>query len=127
MREKKGKDMGHDDIIFNNIDLSVGGSENVTTAGTTKFYVSDDSAQVQALKSDINKLKTEINKRDDYITWLKKEVENAKPKTVKEVVVQDLSGFTKEELKFILTKVHPDKNPNSKIATALTTKLLKTR
>ena len=35
--------------------------------------------------------------------------------------------FTKEELAFILSRVHPDKNPDSKIATTLTSKLIKGR
>jgi hypothetical protein len=36
-------------------------------------------------------------------------------------------NFSKEELAFILSKVHPDKNPNSKIAPALTKKIIKKR
>ena len=37
------------------------------------------------------------------------------------------AGFTKQELAFILSRVHPDKNPDSEMAHKLTTKLIKGR
>ena len=108
-------------------EFTVDGAGNTTTGTTRASIVFNNGNEVQELKSQINQLKTALNGREDYIKNLELQLRTARPSSKSEKVEQDLSGFTKEELKFILSKVHPDKNPNSKIASALTTKLLKNR
>ena len=111
------------------VDITIGTAGN-TTAGTTSAspsIVFNNDKEVQLLKAKINALITSMNGREDYIKNLEFQLRLARASNKKEEVIQDMTGFTKEELKFILSKVHPDKNPNSKIATALTTKLLKNR
>ena len=109
------------------VDMTIDSAGN-TTAGTTQAsIVFNNDKEVELLKAKINALITSMNGREDYIKNLEFQLKLARASNKKEEVIQDMTGFTKEELKFILSKVHPDKNPNSKIATALTTKLLKNR
>jgi hypothetical protein len=41
--------------------------------------------------------------------------------------MQTQSGFTQAELKFLLMRCHPDKNPDSKMAIEITQKIIKKR
>ena len=82
------------------------GTANVTfgNTGITSNYQNDQ----------INKLLNTIQKLKDHIKYLEKKLNN----------VNDIN-FSDKDLKFILMKCHPDKNPNSKQAIELTKKLLK--
>ena len=64
----------------------------------------------------VNKLLNTIQKLQDRIEYLEKKLNN----------VNDIN-FSDKDLKYILMKCHPDKNPDSKQAIELTKKLLKMR
>ena len=64
----------------------------------------------------IDRLLNTIQKLQDRIKYLEKKLNN----------VNDIN-FSEKDLKFILMKCHPDKNPDSKQAIELTKKLLKMR
>ena len=108
------------------IDLTVDGSRNTTfTGGTTAagtsgtLYISKDTAR----------LERKIEKQQETIDFLNQRVELLERdlRLAKASKSTDSMNFSKEEIAYILTKVHPDKNPDSKIANELTTKILKNR
>ena len=108
------------------IDLTVGGSGNTTNVGGTTraatsgtLYVSKDSSH---LERKIEKQQQKINFLNDRIELLERDLRLARASKSNKNM-----NFSKEELAFILSKVHPDKNPNSKIAPALTQRLIKNR
>ena len=84
------------------------GTGNISfgTTGMTSNYQHDQ----------INKLLNTIEKLQDRIIYLEKKLND----------VNDIN-FSDKDLKFILMKCHPDKNPESKQAIELTKKLLKMR
>lgn len=66
------------------------------------------------LEKNINRYKNTVS---DLEYRLKKQIENNQ-QTI------NSSGLTKKDLKFILSKIHPDKNPGSTMANYLTTKII---
>ena len=66
------------------------------------------------LEKNINRYKNTVL---DLEYRLKKQTENNQ-QTI------NSSGLTKKDLKFILSKIHPDKNPGSTMANYLTTKII---
>ena len=66
------------------------------------------------LEKNINHYKNTVS---DLEYRLKKQIENNQ-QTI------NSSGLTKKDLKFILSKIHPDKNPGSTMANYLTTKII---
>ena len=66
------------------------------------------------LEKNINRYKNTVS---DLEYRLKKQTENNQ-QTI------NSSGLTKKDLKFILSKIHPDKNPGSTMANYLTTKII---
>ena len=97
------------------VDLTMDGSGNINTSGTVTFAVPppNQDALVRELQEKAKRYARQINE-------LKEALDQALDN-------QTDTNFTKEELAFILSRVHPDKNPNSKIATSLTSKLIKQR
>ena len=100
------------------IDLTVATSSgNVLGTSTSATIVSpfrlDQSKEIKKLKQEIKSL-SDLN---DHLRNEINKLNNTKTE----------AGFTKEELAFILSKVHPDKNPHSNLALELTKKLLSKR
>tara|TARA_R100000734_G_C3306445_1_gene96951 strand:- start:882 stop:1211 length:330 start_codon:yes stop_codon:yes gene_type:complete len=105
-------------------DLNVDGAGNVgttkaTTAGTLTFGAPTDTSH---LKRKIESQKKQLDLQEQRIQLLERDLRLARASNSGNNL-----GFTKEELNFILSRVHPDKNPNSKIATSLTSKLIQRR
>lgn len=102
------------------VDLKMDGSGNTTTSGTVSFV---------APRQDINDLKRKIDNQQRQIDLQEQKIEILERhlKLARASKSVDNNNFTKEELAFILSRVHPDKNPNSNIATTLTSKLIKGR
>ena len=97
--------------------MNVGGTTRAATTGT--LYISQDSSN---LKRKIEKQQERIDFLNERVELLERDLRLAKASKS-----NNNMNFSKEELAFILSKVHPDKNPNSKIAPALTQKLIKNR
>tara|TARA_Y100000114_G_scaffold151829_1_gene169190 strand:+ start:72 stop:416 length:345 start_codon:yes stop_codon:yes gene_type:complete len=97
--------------------MNVGGTTRAATSGT--LYISQDSSH---LKRKIEKQQERIDFLNQRVELLERDLRLAKASKSNNDI-----NFSKEELAFILSKVHPDKNPNSKIATALTQRLIKNR
>ena len=97
------------------VDLSMDGSGSTNTSGTVTF-----AAPRQNKDALVIELQEKVKRYANQIEQLKQALDEVLDN-------QTDTNFTKEELAFILSKVHPDKNPNSNIATTLTTKLIKGR
>lgn len=97
------------------VDLQMDGSGNTTTSGTVTF-----AAPRQNQDARVVELQEKVKRYARQIDELKQALDEALDN-------QTDTDFTKEELAFILSRVHPDKNPNSNIATTLTSKLIKGR
>jgi len=78
-----------------------------------EYYLND---QMKALKREIGELESEILRQHKNIEDLLNRIKE-----------HEVVNFTKEELMFILSRVHPDKNPDSKLAHQLTQKLIRKR
>lgn len=76
---------------------------------------------ITELRRENDRLENTINRYKNTVTdleyRLKKQTENNQQTT-------SSSGLTKKDLKFILSKIHPDKNPGSTMANYLTTKII---
>ena len=108
------------------IDLTVGDGGNTTNVGGTTsagtsgtLYIPQDSSH---FKRKIEKQQETIDFLNQRVKLLERDLRLAKASKPNVNI-----NFSKEELAFILSKVHPDKNPNSKIAPALTQRLIKNR
>lgn len=66
-------------------------------------------------KADLNRLIDRVEEQQKIILELEKKLQTNK------------NDFTEHEIKFILMRCHPDKNPDSKQALELTRKILKMR
>jgi len=97
------------------IDLQMDGSGNTTTSGTVTFVAPRQNQDARVIE-----LQEQIKRYARQIDELKQALDEA-------LNNQTDTDFTKKELAFILSRVHPDKNPNSNIATTLTSKLIKGR
>ena len=97
------------------VDLTMDGTGNVNTSGTVTFAAPrpNQDALVRELQEKVKRYASQIEQ-------LKQALDEALDN-------QTDTNFTKEELAFILSRVHPDKNPDSKIATTLTSKLIQRR
>ena len=104
------------------VDLTMDGSGNVTTAGTVTFTSPQLNEDTSALKRKIENQQKKLELQEQRIQLLERDLRLARASNSESNL-----GFTKEELTFILSKVHPDKNPNSKIAPQLTKKLISRR
>ena len=98
------------------------GSGNVTTIGTVTFTSPQLNEDTSALKRKIENQQKTLDLQEQRIQLLERDLRLARASKSNNNL-----GFTKEELTFILSKVHPDKNPNSKIAPQLTKKLISRR
>ncbi len=102
------------------INLNVDGGGGTTTSGTVTLVA--PRQDTNDLKRKIDNQQRQIDLQEQKIELLERDLRLSKAsKSV------DNNNFTKEELAFILSRVHPDKNPNSNIATTLTSKLIKGR
>ena len=106
------------------VDLNVDGGGSTTTAGTgTLTFTSPQQNQdTSHLQRIIENQKKALDLQEQRIQILERDLRLARASNSGNNL-----GFTKEELTFILSKVHPDKNPNSKIAPQLTKKLISRR
>ena len=96
------------------VDLTMDGT-GINTSGTVTFAAPrpNQDALVRELQEKVKRYASQIEQ-------LKQALDEALDN-------QTDTNFTKEELAFILSRVHPDKNPDSKIATTLTSKLIQRR
>ena len=101
--------------------LTMDGTGNVSsgTGVSSLANTGVDAAELQSLRNT-------VTHQREVIDRLKIQVEDL-VQTITEYDEKDEKNFTKEELAFILSRVHPDKNPNSNIATKLTSKLIMKR
>ena len=102
------------------VDLTMDGTGSINTSGTVT---------VAAPSPNNSELKRKIENQEKQIEFLQQrtEVLERDLRLAKASKSVDNNNFTKEELAFILSRVHPDKNPNSNIATTLTSKIIKGR
>ncbi len=105
--------MKREDFIFD----GGGTTAAIGTSGT--LSIGSSSHNTQQLYDKIDRQEKVISDQVAEINALRQKLEHIQQNN-------DL-GFSKEELAFILSKVHPDKNPNSSIAPKLTQKLIKKR
>ena len=94
--------------------------------GTTAAVGSSGTLSIGSSAHNTQQLYDKIDRQDKVISQQSAEIKVLKEKLDQMQKNNDV-GFSKEELAFILSKVHPDKNPNSIIAPKLTQKLLKKR
>jgi len=104
------------------VDLTMDGSGNVTTAGTVTFTSPQLNEDTSALKRKIENQQKKLELQEQRIQLLERDLRLARASKSNNNL-----GFTKEELNFILSRVHPDKNPNSKLAPDLTKKIINNR
>lgn len=104
------------------VDLSTDGSGTTSTSGTITFGAPQQNQDTRHLQRLIENQKKALDLQEQRIQMLERDLRLARASNSGNNL-----GFTKEELSFILSKVHPDKNPNSKIAPQLTKKLISRR
>ena len=105
--------MKREDFIFD------GGGTTAAIGTTGTLSIGSSAHNTQQLSDKIDRQEKVISDQVAEINALRQKLEHIQQNN-------DL-GFSKEELAFILSKVHPDKNPNSSIAPKLTQKLIKKR
>tara|TARA_Y100000114_G_scaffold154878_2_gene177814 strand:- start:342 stop:668 length:327 start_codon:yes stop_codon:yes gene_type:complete len=94
--------------------------------GTTAAVGSSGTLSIGSSAHNSQQLYDKIDSQEKLISQQSAEIKVLKEKLNQMQKNNDV-GFSKEELAFILSKVHPDKNPNSNIAPKLTQKLIKKR
>ena len=113
------------------VKMYVDGSGNVgttqtTSAGTLTFGTTQDmsllNAEIDNQKRMIENQQKRLDLQEQKILQLTRDLRLARASNSGNNL-----GFTKEELNFILSKVHPDKNPNSKLSPELTKKIIDNR
>jgi hypothetical protein len=104
------------------VDLSIDGGGTTTTAGTLTFGAPRLNEDTSALKRKIENQQKKLELQEQRIQLLERDLRLARASNSGNNL-----GFTKEELTFILSRVHPDKNPNSKISPELTKKIISRR
>ena len=103
------------------------------TYGTTATAASSGSLTLtidgsdSTLRNQIIQLEQTIERQQQVIGRLNLQIEHLIEDLKTQEELESDVGFTKEELAFILSRVHPDKNPDSEMAHKLTTKLIKGR
>ena len=85
----------------------------IGTGSTGISFSSNNTVTVN--KADLNRLIDRVEEQQKIILELEKKLQTNK------------NDFTEHEIKFILMRCHPDKNPNSEQALELTRKILKMR
>ena len=105
--------MKREDFIFD------GGGTTAAIGTTGTLSIGSSAHNTQQLYDKIDRQEKVISDQVAEINALRQKLEHIQQNN-------DL-GFSKEELAFILSKVHPDKNPDSSIAPKLTQKLIKKR
>ena len=112
-------------------DTTVASYSSLETEETLQKYLkelklAEDSLRraldsITELRRENDRLEKNINRYKNTVLdleyRLKKQTENNQ-QTI------NSSGLTKKDLKFILSKIHPDKNPGSTMANYLTTKII---
>ena len=104
------------------VDLSIDGGGKTTTSGTLTFAAPRQNEDTSALKRKIENQQKKLDLQEQRIQLLERDLRLARASNSGNNL-----GFTKEELTFILSKVHPDRNPNSKLAPDLTKKIINNR
>ena len=106
------------------VDLNVDGGGGTTTAGkgTLTFTSPQQNQDTSHLQRIIENQKKALDFQEQRIQLLERDLRLARASNSGNNL-----GFTKEELTFILSRVHPDKNPNSKLAPDLTKKIINNR
>ena len=94
--------------------------------GTTAAVGSSGTLSIGSSVHNKQQLYDKIDRQEKVISDQVAEI-NALRQKLEDIQQNNDLGFSKEELAFILSKVHPDKNPNSYIAPKLTQKLIKKR
>ena len=87
------------------IDLTFGDGGNTSASTSGTLYISQDSSH---LKRKIEKQQEKIDFLNQRVELLERDLRLARASKS-----NNNMNFSKEELAFILSKVHPDKNPNS--------------
>jgi uncharacterized protein (DUF342 family) len=109
------------------VGLGTGTTTAYTTVGDGRLlfvngsYSTQDHRQIPnteepKLRRKIAELQSQINSQQTRTKELQRQLEEL-----------GKVDFSKEELNFVLSRVHPDKNPNSNIAHQLTQKLIRKR
>ena len=112
-------------------DTTVASYSSLETEETLQKYLKELKLAEDSLRRALDSI-TELRRENDRLVKninhykntvsdleyrLKKQIENNQ-QTI------NSSGLTKKDLKFILSKIHPDKNPGSTMANYLTTKII---
>lgn len=102
------------------IDFVFDGGGATTTGTTSGTYTSAVTIPAPRADHKIKELEAKAESYRKEIIALRKALDEANKETTD-------TNFSKDELTFILSKVHPDKNPNSEVALELTKKLISRR
>ena len=112
-------------------DTSVASSNSLETDETLRKYIHELKLAEESLRRALNsitELRTENDRLEKNIYRYKNTVSDLeyrlKKQTENNQKTINSSGLTKKDLKFILSKIHPDKNPGSTMANYLTTKII---
>lgn len=117
--------------ISGTTDTSVASSSSIETDKTLRRYIEELKIAEESLRRALNsitELRKENDRLEDTIYRYKNTVSDLeyrlKKQTEKNQQTINSSGLTIKDLKFILSKIHPDKNPGSTMANYLTTKII---
>ena len=94
--------------------------------GTTAAIGTSGTLSIGSSAHNTQQLYDKIDRQEKVISDQVAEI-NALRQKLEHIQQNNDLGFSKEELAFILSKVHPEKNHNSYIAHKLTQKLIKKR
>ena len=117
--------------ISGTTDTSVASSSSIETDKTLRRYIEELKIAEESLRRALNsitELRKENDRLEDTIYRYKNTVSDLeyrlKKQTEKNQQTINSLGLTIKDLKFILSKIHPDKNPGSTMANYLTTKII---
>ena len=102
-----------------------GSSSNQIEADiTARKYIQELKLAEESLRRALNSI-TELRKENDRLEQLVSDLDNRlrKQANINRQAV-NTSDLTTKDLKFILSRIHPDKNPGSTMANYLTTKII---
>ena len=112
-------------------DTNVASSSSLETDETLRKYIHELKLAEESLRRALNsitELRTENDRLEKNIDRYKNTVTDLEYRLKKQIENNqqtiNSSGLTKKDLKFILSKIHPDKNPGSTMANYLTTKII---
>tara|TARA_B100000886_G_scaffold79232_2_gene51394 strand:+ start:2103 stop:2561 length:459 start_codon:yes stop_codon:yes gene_type:complete len=117
--------------ISGTTNTSIASSNSLETDETLQKYVEELKLAEESLRKALNSI-TELRKENDRLENTIYRYKNTvtdleyrlKRQTENNQQTINSSGLTIKDLKFILSKIHPDKNPGSTMANYLTTKII---